>query len=120
MAASVPNVMPLPEKPVATNWLLGRLADVGQAVVRFDHLARPAVSRPSPAGTISCSSVFQPCEAVLGVVLLARLVVLAAEDQANRAVGSPIDAEVVVGIGRVPEAGLGELSLAATLRRPRS
>ena len=40
--------MPLPAKPVAANWRVGGLADERQPVVRFDHLARPAVRDLDP------------------------------------------------------------------------
>ena len=58
---------------------LGRLADERQAVVGLDHLTRPAVV-DFGLGHVRREQFFELAEAILGIVLLAGLVVLAAED----------------------------------------
>src|SRR5438270_6693210 len=59
--------------------MVRRLADVRQAVGRFNHLSRPAM-RDADAADHHFERAFEPFEAAVGVARLPGLVVLSAED----------------------------------------
>ena len=97
MPAMVPCVMPLPESPVAIytfSLSRGIAADEGEAVDRLHHLPRPAVATLRPRKSLARPRLSR-VEALIGVVRLAGLVVLAADD------------EDVVSVAAIPETECG-------------
>ena len=99
MPASVPNVSPLP----ASLWpvlMVGARPDVRQSVRRLDHLARPAM-RDLHAEEGSRQAPFEAAITRDGVLLLAGLVILAAEYH-HVGVRMRLDTQEVVRIARVP------------------
>src|SRR5207247_5733716 len=88
---------------------LGGLADVRKAVRRFDHLARPTV-RDVDATVHRSQRSLETIEARVRIGGLTRLVILAAEDD-DVEVAMPLEAQIVIRIGRVPEERVGQMIL---------
>ena len=115
---SVPNVMPLPENPVPTNWRSAVSPMIRQSVRRLDDLSRPPM-RDLDAADHRAQRPLEPLEAGLRVGRLTGLVIFAAEDH-EVVIAMRLDAEVVIRIGGVPEQRVGNRALLDARRRPRS
>src|SRR5206468_1518791 len=85
--------------------IAGVAADVREAVRRFQDLARPALDHVPRFGEVLARPAFQRGEVLRLVVVLAGLVVLAADDKPLRAVhagAGRLQANVVIRVERVP------------------
>ena len=91
--------------------LLGGFADVGEAVVGFDDLARPAAVDLGLRNDL-LEHLAKLREAVFQILFLSGLVVFAAEDGvlALDPVRFAVDSQIVIGVGCVPECGFGQLA----------
>ena len=108
MPAITPCVMPLPESPVAMKTRLAVrarvAADERDTVGRLDHLARPLADDLAGGAEALARPRLEPREALARVVVVAGLVVFAADDQQRRVFVAAGQPDVVVRVAGVPVA----------------
>src|SRR5205823_2598277 len=90
-------------------------ADEGGVVGRFEHLARPAMGNVGELRKTLPRPGLESGEPLFGVIGFARAMVFAAGDQHVLIFAPRVEADVVIGLGRIPVEVVGD---AAAFDRP--